>query len=231
MRALLITAVFLALTADAQTNFDWGVNASAGAQYLKGTYQIFNIGVDPSQYATYRNSQNVFNLGADCAWQSSYWDSFNIINIGIAAGESQTVSQCSDMIFSGSEAGMSGNFSGSKYVYMHGHNAGYGTSLSRSFDVYALGGLQAASLWNSRGVTAIGPGAGYGLSGQYTNVVLVGSGATLGGAGKDVFALGSGMKARLGTTNEWQFGEATTNSLRVTVNGRDYIITATPANQ
>lgn len=74
------------------------------------------------------------------------------------------------------------------------------------------GGLQGATLNDSRGVIAIGRDAGNGIIGAWTNIVLLGEGATLSPNAKDIIQTGPAMDLHVGQaittggdTNRWIF--------------------------
>lgn len=226
----MLSLVLSAICGMSQTNIiNVGPYSGNNAQYIASDY-ICNIGFNPAMNAVYRRSENIFNFGADCGWQSQWTDSWNFFNIGLAAGESVTASQSYNIFVIGSEAAQCATFYHSGYHFLLGHNTGESLISYNTEDVYAMGGLQGAQLYNSQNVLAIGDGAGDGVNGMYTNVIFLGEGSTLGSRGKDIVVAGPQMKLQLGSTNQWQFGEVLmtpTNALvRVNINGQDLYLEA-----
>ena len=181
--------------------FNIGTNHAFGA-VIKNSENIYNIGVNALETATITSVDNMFNFGADAGWSSQHTGTINLMNLGFAAGESTlTSSSSSDIINIGSLAGASSILSGSTFIYTFGHGAGETMTSSGSSEIYAIGGLNNATLTDSKRIAALGKTAGDGINGAYTNIVFIGDAATIGSTGKDQVIIGPGMALTIGSSN------------------------------
>lgn len=204
--------------------FNFGFNAGADETITNGSVGIFNIGINGGEHAVLNNADNVFNFGVDAGWTASVTTSFNLMNLGFSAGESTLSSISHDLYNFGANAGNDGNIQNSSYIFSIGHQATEGMTSSGSQDIYAFGGLQLASLTSTRNLVTIGQLAGNGITGAYTNVVLIGDTATIGATGQNRIVLGSGID--IADTNASMVGDLSANSVVSTQ--WVYVATSTP---
>ncbi len=107
---------------------------------------------------------------------------------------------CDDIYGLGAGTFQSAIFSGTafgdvNYIFGFGNQILFNSRVTNSFSVSAFGGpaLSGAILNNTEGLMALGHNAGNSISGAYTNVVIIGSGASVGATGANKVIIGGDM--------------------------------------
>jgi hypothetical protein len=155
---------------------------------------IYNYGNSVGKLMTATDSHYIYNFGDNAGKSMIATNSSDIYNSGDGTGYSMIATNSSDIYSYGNTAGQLMNLASVHDIYNIGYGAGKSMAATNSSEIYTFGsGLQSAALTNSVGVLALGRNAGNSISGAYTNVVLIGDGATLGATGKDQVILGPGM--------------------------------------
>lgn len=161
--------------------------------------QIYNIGSSSGSYANYTNVFNVFNVGDLAGDHATSFNSSYIFNFGDDAGSVAVNAHSQELYHIGNFAGYGSTYTNCYDIYDFGSSGNYQVYYTNDTSIYAIGGgLQGATLKNSKRVLALGQNAGNAVNGSYTNVIFIGDGSTAGATGSDQVILGSGMGLTVG---------------------------------
>lgn len=220
-----------------------GLTAGVGAQVADGKTNVVSLGTQAAAGIATDTSSEIYFIGHQAGGGStSVSGSADIYGFGYQTGYGATISNVFEAFFFGDAVAASVVIRDSFDIYALGDYALNSTILDHTSDIYPLGGLNGAKLTNctqiatlqgglanavlndSKHVVAIGETAGQNINGSYTNVVLIGDGATIGATGKDQVILGPGMDLEFGS-NAKLFGDAAnTLALRNGANGQTFNI-------
>lgn len=181
------------------------VGKSSAAQYFNGDHIAYQ--------ATLTNNWQLYMEGYFVGWGAAIDNSFDLFLRGDETMQHATVTDfCSDFYFDGFDGGNGSIWDATTLVFGYGDSPWRGAKVTNSFDLYGFGtnpgknsvinnsiditaisGLEGSTLTNTKHLVTIGRTAGNSISGAYTNVVLIGDGATIGSTGQNQVNFGPGM--------------------------------------
>lgn len=194
----------------------YSIGANAGRLLVSnGGDNVYNIGETSGYAELIYQSSDVHSIGRQSGSTMLVTNGCgDILNIGHNAGYGMTVNNGSfDVNMYGDNSGYQSSIDNSYDINAYGAYSGYlikvtnshniflngffsaqSALINASHDVYVLGsGLQSSTITNTYGLYALGENAGNSISGAWTNVVLIGDGATIGATGKNQVILGTSM--------------------------------------
>lgn len=135
----------------------------------------------PGESLTIVNSTQLYGFGNLPFQDSTITDSQRLYAIGDGGLGSSSFANCDNVYGIGSTPIFGSVFTGDcDVIFAIGHDALTAANISNSDWIFAIGALAMdnAAITNSQSIYAIGSVAGQGLSGSFTNLYLIGTGAT-----------------------------------------------------